>query len=396
MKVGILGGTFDPIHVGHLIIAESVRKEVGLDKILFIPSGDPPHKQGIGISSPVDRGEMVRLAIKDNEYFEMSSIEINREGYTYTIDTLKQLFTEKSGNDEYFFIVGADVLEELFTWKDYRDVFRMCEFLAVKRPGHDNWSFSAAIEAASRENAIITAIEAPLVDMSSSEIRKAFSSGKSIRYMVPKAVEEYIVYKNLYRTDIWSIGEIMTDMEKRLSPKRYRHSLGVMNESVRLAKLFSGDENKCRLAGLLHDIAKNVDNNKLQEIFDKHYLKGKCDGFCKKVLHGPVGRIMAQELYNINDIEVLEAIGCHVTGEPGMGITACIVFLADYTEPGREGKAFDDIREELRSGIYPAMVKACDCTLKYVLDCNEEMCVDMIKTRNYYLNNITLQKGEMI
>ena len=200
IKIGIMGGTFNPIHYGHLIIAESVRESFCLDKVLFIPSGQPPHKPDSEVIDPEHRHEMVRRAVASNCYFEASRVEIDRKGYTYTINTLQSLREEYGREAELYFIIGADLLPELVTWKEFKNVFSMCEFIAVQRPGYDGKSFEEALEHLKMNFDLkLNLTEAPLVDISSSDIRRRCIGGKSIKYLVPEEVEEYIVTNGLYR-----------------------------------------------------------------------------------------------------------------------------------------------------------------------------------------------------
>jgi nicotinate-nucleotide adenylyltransferase len=145
-RIGISGGTFNPIHVGHLIIAEMARDMFDLDKVLFIPSGMPPHKNLGSVLSAEQRFDMVKRAVAGNPYFEESRIEIDREGYTYTVDTLKKL-RELYGNDtSLYYIIGADVLNDLLTWRNAEEVFKICEFIAALRPGNDEEAFYKQME----------------------------------------------------------------------------------------------------------------------------------------------------------------------------------------------------------------------------------------------------------
>lgn len=199
IKIGIFGGTFNPIHCGHLIIAETVREVMCLDKVLFIPSGQPPHKPDTEVIDAEYRFEMVRSAVSSNRFFEASRVEIDRTGYTYTINTLtalREIYGQKAG---LFFIIGADVIPELTTWKNFNSVFKLCEFAAVLRPGYGRNKIESDIEQLRQGYGLkIHMIDAPLVDISSSDIRERCSAGKSIKYRVPERVEEYIIEKGLY------------------------------------------------------------------------------------------------------------------------------------------------------------------------------------------------------
>jgi nicotinate-nucleotide adenylyltransferase len=199
-RIGIMGGTFNPIHNGHLIIAEDVREKAGLDKVLFIPSGQPPHKPGYEVADAEHRFEMVRRAVSSNRHFEVSRIEVDRNGPTYTVNTLLELREKYSEETTFYFIIGADVVPELVTWREYEKVFCLCDFVAVMRPGFDESEFSGAIRRLSEEKGTrINPVQSHLIGISSTDIRERCRTGRSIKYLVPESVEEYISEKGLYR-----------------------------------------------------------------------------------------------------------------------------------------------------------------------------------------------------
>lgn len=198
-KIGISGGTFNPIHIGHLIIAEIARDRFGLDKVLFVPSGMPPHKNLSNVAYAEHRFDMVQKAVKSNPYFIDSRIEVDRGGYTYTVDTLKKLREIYGNSASLYYIIGADVLNDLLTWKNHEEVFEICEFIAVLRPGNDVQAFKNQMEYLKNSHfAKIHYIDAPLIDISSTGIRDSVKEGRSIKYLVPEAVEEYIKLNRLY------------------------------------------------------------------------------------------------------------------------------------------------------------------------------------------------------
>ncbi|ACL75717.1 nicotinate (nicotinamide) nucleotide adenylyltransferase [Ruminiclostridium cellulolyticum H10] len=199
MKIGICGGTFDPIHLGHLAVAEMVRSEMGLDKILFIPSGKPPHKDLDSVTDPIHRLKMVQCAVSTNPNFEAVSIEIERRGYTYTVDTLKQLYGLYPGRTEFYYIIGADVVMDLLKWKRAEEVFTLTKFIALMRPGFRNEEFESNINhLKSRYDADITSFQAPLIEISSTFIRDRIKNGKSVKYFITESVEKYIKENKLY------------------------------------------------------------------------------------------------------------------------------------------------------------------------------------------------------
>lgn len=202
MKIGIFGGTFDPIHIGHLIIAEHARDELGLNRLLIIPAFMPPHKQGRRIIDATHRYEMARLATAENPKFEVSDIEMKRHGVSYSVETLHIIQAKVKVLSEYYFIVGSDMLPELHTWKEIDRFVEMCTFVVAVRPGFkkQNWKKTGlGLSEETREKVLANPLENPLVDVSSTDIRKRVAEDKSIHYMVPKDVEEYIHKHRLYR-----------------------------------------------------------------------------------------------------------------------------------------------------------------------------------------------------
>ncbi len=199
-RIGIMGGTFNPIHTGHLIIADDVRDKYRLGKVLFIPSGLPPHKPDSEVLDSEHRFEMVRLAVASNAGFEASRMEIDREGFTYTVNTLNELKEKYCEGTTFYFIIGADVIAELKTWREYKKVFQLCEFIAVLRPRYSDGGFISEIQQLEAEaGAKIHPLQSRLIDISSTDIRERCMRGASIKYLVPEAVEKYILDKGLYK-----------------------------------------------------------------------------------------------------------------------------------------------------------------------------------------------------
>lgn len=211
IKIGISGGTFDPIHTGHLIVAEEIRTAYQLDRILFIPAGKPPHKDFKHITPAKCRYEMVKKAIEDNPYFQISDMEIIREGFTYTIDTVRSLY-EQSNKTDYsnkpvlinehrlYFITGADTIFEIESWKAFEELFTLVDFIVAVRPGYDIDSLEEEAEYLRlKYKASISIFRMPLIGISSTDIRDRVRMGQSIRYLVPRNVEEYIYENSLYK-----------------------------------------------------------------------------------------------------------------------------------------------------------------------------------------------------
>lgn len=199
-KAGIMGGTFNPIHIGHLIAAEEVREKLDLDYVIFLPSGNPPHKAESDVLEGRERYEMVRLAVEDNNCFRASDLEISRTGKTYTYDTLMDL--RNSYKDiEFYYLIGFDTLRDMETWKNIREVFMMTTFVVVNRGSLKDEMSEEIARKISLYNAKILVVEMPGIDVSSTDIRARVSGGKSIRYLVPHRVYDYIMNRGLYRSE---------------------------------------------------------------------------------------------------------------------------------------------------------------------------------------------------
>jgi nicotinate-nucleotide adenylyltransferase len=201
LNIGIMGGTFDPIHNGHLAVAEEVRNHLSLAQVLFIPAGQPWLKVDTGISAVEHRVAMTRLAIADKPYFELSTIELEQSGPSYTVETLGQLHTQVSADDELFFILGWDNLGQLPQWKEPARLIKLCKLVAVPRPGYPLPDISALESVIPGLTARLIVMDEPQIDISASEIRKRVAQGLSIRHLVPAAVDDYIRQNGLYLTD---------------------------------------------------------------------------------------------------------------------------------------------------------------------------------------------------
>lgn len=204
-KIGIMGGTFNPIHFGHLFLAENAYEQLGLDKVWFIPSKNPPHKRKPEDITEQQRIDMIQLAIQENPHFELSTLELEREGITYTADTMK-ILREQNPDIAYYFIIGADSLFLMDQWYQPQVIFDNCAIAAANRDNADQSALEKQVQLLKKQfNANIILIDMPTMQVSSCNIRERVAERKSIRYYLPGSVREYIESKHLYRT---ASGEI--------------------------------------------------------------------------------------------------------------------------------------------------------------------------------------------
>lgn len=197
-RIGIMGGTFDPLHYGHLVAAEMARTEFKLEKVIFIPTGNPPHKVGREITDSELRFQMVKLATGDNASFEVSRLEIERAGHSYTVDTLRNLH-KLYPEHEIYFITGSDAFREIFTWKDAESILELCHFIGASRPGFEAENFLQELQATHPELCErMHLLEVPALAISSTDIRSRVKKGQSIRYLLPESVRHFIEEETLY------------------------------------------------------------------------------------------------------------------------------------------------------------------------------------------------------
>jgi nicotinate-nucleotide adenylyltransferase len=197
LRIGLMGGTFDPIHWGHLILAEQARAQFGLAKVLFVTAAEPPHKLGEPMTDARHRLEMTRLAIADNEHFECSTIEMDRPGPSYTIDTVKQILESYGSETSVYVLLGTDEGRDLMKWREPYEIQRLAKIVVANRPG---MPVSEVIGSLPEDFAKgIVPLVMPGVDISSTDLRERVRSGRSIRYLVPRQVEDYIHQEGLYR-----------------------------------------------------------------------------------------------------------------------------------------------------------------------------------------------------
>jgi nicotinate-nucleotide adenylyltransferase len=189
MKRGIFGGSFNPPHIGHLIIAESVREKLQLDEIIFVPAGQPPHKTSLPILDALHRLQLLQLAIAGNPHFRIDEIEIQRIGISYTVETL-QYFAQKYSGDELYFLIGADSFLELHTWKSPLEICSLATVIVMNRGG--------VVMKENEFSSLVKFVNVPNIEISSSEIRKRIALKKSVKYLVLSSVEEFIQKNKLY------------------------------------------------------------------------------------------------------------------------------------------------------------------------------------------------------
>lgn len=345
-KIGIMGGTFNPIHNGHIKIAQAAKSEYHLDRVIFLTSGNPPHKQGEAILDAKIRHIMVKRAISEIEGFEPCDYEVNREEYSYSVNTLRH-FSEAMHDDELFFIIGGDSLRDFHKWYMPEEILKLCTLLVYDRSG------------GIIDSPYAKPVHGEKIDVSSTKIRQMLENGDDISGLVPDGVLEFINKYHIYRKKLGQKEEL----KKLLTPERYAHSIGVMETAVELAEIYGADTEKARIAGLLHDCAKNLDDiygrcRDLEVSLDEFELKSP------PLVHAKLGAEFAKVHFGITDKEILEAIRWHTIGKPKMTLLEKIVFVADLTEPGRTFPDAEPLRALSRKNLDAALSECIKSTIE--------------------------------
>lgn len=361
MKIGILGGSFNPPHNGHVYIAREVKRRFSLDRVLFMVAGDPPHKSiAFGVSAK-ERLELTRAALMGEEGLAACDYEICRGGVSYMADTLMGLY---NGVDELYLIVGADMLETLHQWHRPETIFALADIIAVGRPAIPG-EYEAAQELIKGYGARIHMAGFDGPDISSTAIRRRVYEGEGIAKLVPHNVAERIYADLLYQS------EDVLAYERRLAeymkPKRLAHSIGTMGYAVELAAIWGADGKKARTAGLLHDCAKLGDEAALRLAKEYGYTPNAEEQRAPGLLHGPLGAIRAQREFGIADEEITNAIGCHVFGRLNMTQLDKILYVADKAEYTRAYNGVDRLRERAESDLDGAVLMTMDNSIGNLL-----------------------------
>jgi nicotinate-nucleotide adenylyltransferase len=383
-RIGIMGGSFDPIHQGHIRMAQCALESLRLDKVLMLLSGNPPHKPDI---TPAEhRYRMVCAACAGLDGLEPCREEVDRTGVIYTVDTLSILH-EKYPKAELFYIIGADTLMELHKWRMFEKVLTLCTFLVCPR----SWNYTP--KQLDEERKRLTALggqfillDMEVVDVSSTDVRNAIRNGESTP-LLPVQVRQYAQSAGLYGASlrIPEGPQWLAMLFEDLSLKRFSHTLAVADTARRLALLHGLDPVKAEVAGLLHDCAKCLPLKEMQRIAkDNHLTDDPSILESGALLHSVVGAFLASTKYGCTDEEVIAAIRSHTTGQPGMSQLAMAVWLADTIEPTRAPyPLLDKTRMLAGLSLEKAMITSLEGTLQHVRKKGENVHPATSETLNW-------------
>ena len=362
MRIGIYGGTFNPIHRGHLTAARAAMDVLGLDRLLLIPASVPPHKAlPQGSAEPADRLEMTALACAQlGPGSQALDIELHRTGPSYTVDTLRQL-RQMYPEDELWLLMGTDMFLSLERWYHAADILSLAHIGAFDRvhpqPGGDLAAQKRHLEETYGADIAIIPNE-HVLDLSSTQVRQALAQGGG-QELVTDPVYGYIQRRGLYgvHTDLRRLtpDRLRPIALSYLTPKRMPHVLGTEQEAVRLARQYGADETQARVAALLHDCTKKLDMERQLALCAQYHIRLDDLGrHALKLLHAKTGAAIARDVFGVDE-EIYGAILWHTTGRAGMTLLEKILYLADYIEPSRDFPGVDKLRkvcyEDLDKGL---------------------------------------------
>lgn len=384
MKIGIFGGTFDPIHRGHLKALDNFIKRVSPQKTLIIPAGVPPHKKES--STPVeDRVNMLRAAVRDFKNTEICLYEAEKEGKCYTYDTLISLH-DVYPDTEFVMFVGSDMLLSFDRWYRVEDIAKMTSLAVFSRNGDDlealNNKISELKETIGLRAELFT--DEP-IEISSTEIRNAVKFGHALELILPET-EFYIKAKGLYGSERFFDKESLIEvLKKRLNPKRFEHVLGVAATAVKYSSLYGANTEKAELAGLLHDCTKDYPYETQIEFLNTYGCEAKDEDKTPPIIHSVTAPISAKYDFGIDDEEILNALRYHTTGRAEMTLLDKIIYVADFTEPTRNYSDVDFYREKAEKNLDEALFLGMKWIIRDKIDNDKFLHPDSIKMFNSML-----------
>ncbi len=384
-KIGIFGGSFNPIHNAHTNLAAAFIKKLKLDKLLIIPTADSPHKETGSVIDSEHRLNMCRLACESIKKCEVSDIEILRGGKSYTVDTLTEIKAIYP-DSELYLIMGADMFMSLDSWREPEKIMSMAVLCTVPRNDDDLGVLRSKEEEYKSRGANAVILDLKKSDISSTMIRQLISDDGVFSNYVDAKVEKYIYANYLYMNK----GTVNYDrfdkvLKARMGEKRYIHSINVAVEAQRLAKKYGADVEKAKLAGVLHDITKETPSQEQYNIINKCGIKlNFVESSSPKLWHAIAGAGFARDIIGIDDEDVFNAIRYHTSGRANMSVLEKCVFIADFTGAERDYDGVNEMRALAEKSLEEAMAFGLSFSLsdlakrRLAIDPNSVACYNEI------------------
>ena len=358
VRIGIMGGTFDPIHYGHLAAAHAACEQLDLAEVVFLPTGTPAFKVDCEITPGDIRFAMCLAAVQDINEFSVNAMEVTRGGITYTAETLRQLSQEKHPCMHFVFILGADSAATLLRWRDQETLKTLADYAIVTRAGQT--VAPETLEALRNAGYCFQVVEAQTPNISSTGIRELVAAGQDMSQYVPAKVNDIIRENRLYLPKIpdANTNDPLSDaffqarkqeLQERVGKHRFQHCLGVAQTCEQLAQVYNVNVARARLAGILHDWDKNYDDDGIRQRAND--LSLKVDPFVyhvlPRVLHAHTAALALQQSFPCVPKDVLRAIDRHTVAACDMSDLDMVLYIADAIEPNRVYPEIDELRAKI-------------------------------------------------
>ena len=390
MKTGIYGGSFNPIHRGHLTAAMSAARQLGLDRLFLIPASVPPHKQLSADSATAQqRLEMTVLATAEMDCkVEVLDIELKRTGKSYTSDTLRELKV-KYPDDELWLLMGTDMFLSIQTWHEPEVIMSLASIGAFSRTVEGEDEEFAAQEKFLEETygaRVVTLKNPDVIEISSTQVRAALPKGAGEEYLTA-AVYGYILRHGLYGTHAdmkkLSLAELRCVALSYLKPKRMAHVLGTEEEAVRLARRYGVDEREARTAALLHDCTKKLGIDEQLALCEQYGVHlDEMQTWALKLQHAITGAEVARDVFGVSDA-VYEAIRWHTTGKADMTALEKVIYLADYIEPTRDFPGVEELRKAVYEDLDRGLLRGLQMSVQEMENWGNPVHEDTLRARDF-------------
>ena len=391
----LYGGTFNPIHRGHLDICVRARQAVDARRVLLMPAAQPPHKSAGWLAPDQDRLAMCALAAREYDLIQVDDWEIRRGGRSYTVDTLGHLaavFPE----EELWLLIGTDMFLTFTQWHRWEEIGRMASLLVASREEGDRERLLDQQQRLAERGVRSRLLQNPPMPMSSTQIREELRRDGTTGKVCPQVLD-YIREKELYLHPPEELDYLRRYIRPLMTDYRYRHSLGVEKQAVKMARRFGADQRKAALAGILHDVCKDMPKGALlQNILESGIINGIDFKASPQLIHSYAGALYLQSHMDIHDTEVIEAVRYHTTARAGMSLLETVVYLADLTSEDREYPDVGEMRRLCDTDLRKAMIHALTHTVKELTRKQKPICPDTLGACKEYGVTIPTMNGGVL
>ncbi|MCI9194423.1 MAG: nicotinate (nicotinamide) nucleotide adenylyltransferase [Angelakisella sp.] len=391
----LYGGTFNPIHRGHLDICVRARQAVDARRVLLMPAAQPPHKSAGWLAPDQDRLAMCALAAREYDLIQVDDWEIRRGGRSYTVDTLGHLaavFPE----EELWLLIGTDMFLTFTQWHRWEEIGKMASLLVASREEGDRERLLDQQQKLAEQGVRSRLLQNPPMPMSSTQIREELRRDGTTGKVCPQVLD-YIREKELYLHPPEELDYLRRYIRPLMTDYRYRHSLGVEKQAVKMARRFGADQRKAALAGILHDVCKDMPKGALlQNILESGIINGIDFKASPQLIHSYAGALYLQSHMDIHDTEVIEAVRYHTTARAGMSLLETVVYLADLTSEDREYPDVGEMRRLCDTDLRKAMIHALTHTVKELTRKQKPICPDTLGACKEYGVTIPTMNGGVL